>query len=257
MVPLFKSHYSVGKSILTLRPASPLEDRDSSQPDSIIDIAVDNELKEVFLVEDNMSGFLEAYTNLSEHGINLNFGLRLTVCRDIEDKSPESLSTEHKIIIFAPNEKCYRQLIKINDTAAKQGFYHVPRTDLKHLKEAYENCRELIFCIPFYDSFIHGNVLQNKKCIPEFGNINPIFMLEEGDLPFDEIIAEKVLEYDLNDAPKDLVRVKTCYYKDRKDFESYMTFRAINKRTSLEKPNLDHMCSDEFCFESWKEQNGN
>lgn len=79
-------------------------------------------------------------------------------------------------------------------------------------------------------------------------------MLEEGDLPFDEIIAEKVLEYDLNDAPKDLVRVKTCYYKDRKDFESYMTFRAINKRTSLEKPNLDHMCSDEFSFESWKEK---
>lgn len=253
MVPLFKSHYSVGKSILTLKSSTPLSSRDDSQPDSIVDIALDHGLKEVFLVEDNMSGLLEAYTNLSEHGINLNFGLRLTVCEDIDDKSSESILTEHKIIIFAPNEKCYRQLIKINDVATKQGFYYVPRIDLKHLREAYENCRELIFCIPFYDSFIHGNVLQNKKCIPEFGNINAIFMLEDNDLPFDDIIAEKVIEYNLNDTPKDLIRVKTCYYKNRKDFDAYMTFRAINKRTSLEKPNLEHMCSSEFSFESYAE----
>ena len=250
MIPLFKSHYSAGKSILTLRPKG---DSKANEADSIVDIALDHGLSEVFLVEDNMSGFLEAYTNLSQENIKLNFGLRLIVCNDISDKTAESLPTESKVVIFATNSKAYEALIKINDIAAKEGFYYYPRIDYKNLRAAYESCRDLIFCIPFYDSFIHANVLQNKKCVPQFGNIDPIFMLEDNDLPFDDILAEKVLEYNLNDQPKNIIKVKSCYYKNREDFDAYMTFRCINKRTSLEKPNLDHMCSDEFCFESYTE----
>ena len=248
MIPLFKSHYSTGKSILTLRPKG---DSKPEEPDSIVDIATDHNFQEVFLVEDNMSSFLEAYTNLSQEGIKLNYGLRLIVCNDLKEKNAESIATESKIVIFAPNQNAYEQLIKINDKACKEGFYYYPRTDYQSLQEAYENCRDLIFCIPFYDSFIHANCLQNKKCVPQFGNINPVFMLEDNDLPFDDIIAEKILEYNLNDQPKDIIRVKSCYYKNRKDFDAYMTFRCISKRTSLEKPNFEHMCSDEFCFESY------
>ena len=248
MIPLFKSHYSTGKSILTLRPKG---DSKPEEPDSIVDIATDHNFQEVFLVEDNMSSFLEAYTNLSQEGIKLNYGLRLIVCNDLKEKNAESIATESKIVIFAPNQKAYEQLIKINDKACKEGFYYYPRTDYQSLQEAYESCRDLIFCIPFYDSFIHANCLQNKKCVPQFGNINPVFMLEDNDLPFDDIIAEKILEYNLNDQPKDIIRVKSCYYKNRKDFDAYMTFRCISKRTSLEKPNFEHMCSDEFCFESY------
>ena len=57
MIPLFKSHYSLGRSILTL------EDKDEKDdyPDSIIQICKENKMKELYLVEDNMSSFLEAY----------------------------------------------------------------------------------------------------------------------------------------------------------------------------------------------------
>ena len=41
-------------------------------------------------------------------------------------------------------------------------------------------------------------------------------------------------------------------FKDEKDFKSYLTFRCINNRTTLDKPNFEHMCSDKFSFESWK-----
>lgn len=254
MIPLFKSHYSIGKSILTLNAKGVSK---PNEADSIVDIAVDNGLSEVYLVEDNMSGFLEAYTNLSNQNIKLIFGLRLTVCSDLNDKSQESIATESKLIVFATNLEAYQALIKINDIASKDGFYYIPRIDYKHLQDAYERCRGLVFCVPFYDSFIHANTLQNHKCVPQFGNINPIFMLEDNDLPFDDLIAEKVLEYNLNDTPKDIIRVKTCYYKNRQDFDAYMTFRCINKRTSLEKPNLEHMCSSEFCFESFQDEDRN
>ena len=45
-IPLFKSHYSLGRSILTL---SNEDNGDKVAPDSIIDICKKNKLKEFFL----------------------------------------------------------------------------------------------------------------------------------------------------------------------------------------------------------------
>ena len=67
VLPLFKSHFSIGRSILTLED----EEKEENQPDSIIDIAKDNNLKEINLVEDNMTSFLQAYTNTKKYNINL------------------------------------------------------------------------------------------------------------------------------------------------------------------------------------------
>ena len=71
IVPLFKSHYSLGKSILTL--SLPEAEYDSEvkkdTSDSIFEIALDRfhhndpGASDLFLVDDCMSGFLEAYTN--------------------------------------------------------------------------------------------------------------------------------------------------------------------------------------------------
>jgi len=49
ILPLFKSHYSIGKSILTLDKAGTSSKEGSS---SIVDIAKDNKLEQIFLVED-------------------------------------------------------------------------------------------------------------------------------------------------------------------------------------------------------------
>ena len=79
IIPLFKSHYSLGRSILTLN--LPKEAANSGS-DSVFDITQEARMKEVYLVEDSMAGFLEAYTNSKEAGVKLIFGLRLTFCPD-------------------------------------------------------------------------------------------------------------------------------------------------------------------------------
>ena len=103
MIPLFKSHYSLGRSILTLEDKS---ERDE-YPDSIIQIAKQNKLKEIFLVEDNMSSFLEAYTNCKNNDIKLNYGLRISVTESMADKTDESIVKNSKLILFFKNKKCY------------------------------------------------------------------------------------------------------------------------------------------------------
>ncbi|MAF24969.1 hypothetical protein CL634_05275 [bacterium] len=249
VIPLFKSHYSIGRSILTLGRA------DSSKPngpDSIIDIAAEGSLKEVFIVDDGMGGFLQASINLDEVGIAFHFGIRLVVCDDMEKKDEESLNTGSKIVILCKTYKGYEQLIKIYSLAAKEGFYYRPRIDYKNLKKLWS--KDLCLMIPFYDSFLHHNVSSYSICVPKFSFTEPVFSLEDNNLPFDYLIKEKVLNF-VKDK-YETVNTQSIYYKDKKDFKSYLTFRCINNRSTLNRPNLEHMCSDTFSFENWKEQNG-
>jgi DNA polymerase-3 subunit alpha len=247
VIPLFKSHYSIGRSILTLNKRG---DSPNNGPDSILDICADNKLSDLVLVEDNMSGFLEAYFNSQDAGVALRFGLRLNMCNDYEEKNEESLLKTCKYIIFCKNNAGYEQLVKIFSFAAKDGFYYRPRLDFKTLSSMWTE--DLKLAIPFYDSFIFNNVLMNCNCVPEIDFTKPELFLESNGIPFDSMIEKRVKKY-AEAKGLDTHFVKSIFYKNKKDFKSYMTFRCINNRSTLNKPRLDHMCSNEFCFESFME----
>ena len=146
-IPLFKSHYSIGKSILTLENQ---EEEKANYPSSIINIAKRKKLKTIFLIEDGMSGFLEAYKNCEDAKIKLIFGLRVTICENAEQKDKESLDKECKYVIIAKNQEGYKKLIKISSAASCEGFYYQPRTDFKTVAK-YWSDKDLQLCVPFYD----------------------------------------------------------------------------------------------------------
>jgi len=247
MIPLFKSHYSLGRSILTLED-KPEKDE---YPDSIIQIAKENNIKNIFLVEDNMSSFLEAYTNTKNNNIKLNYGVRISITDLMTEKTEESKQKTSKIIIFMKNKSGYEALTKMFSLGAKEGFYYEPRIDYSTLLKFWS--QDLILSVPFYDSFIFNNTLKNSICIPQFQNIKPILFLEDNDLPFDVIIKNKILNFSQQNK-LNIFNVKSIYYNQKKDFKTYLTFRCINNRSVLNKPDLEHMSSNEFSFESWKER---
>ena len=230
---------------MTLEDKSEVDD----YPDSIIQIAKENKLKELFLVEDNMSSFLEAYTNTRNNNIKLNYGLRITITESMEDKSEESRFKNSKVIIFFKNNEGYSLLTKLYSKAAKEGFYYEPRLDYKTLSDNWSD--DLLLCVPFYDSFIYNNTLKNFICVPNFSFTKPIVFIENNDLPFDFIIKNKMLNF-VKENSLEVLLVKSIYYKNKKDFKSYLTFRCINNRTTLNKPEIEHMSSDSFSFEEWK-----
>lgn len=250
VLPLFKSQYSLGRSILTLEQA---DSHQENGPDSIVDIALENDLSKVFLVEDSMSGFLQAHKNLSEKNIKLVFGFRVTACPDIEDKSEDSRSKSAKYVILCKNTAGYKRLIKIATDSSRLGFYYEPRVDFKIL-EKYWHDDDLQLCVPFYDSFVYKNLLTSSICIPNFDFTKPVFFSEYNDLPFDYLLKDKVEDYCENNN-YNIIKTKSIYYKNKKDFKAYLTFRCVNNRSTLSKPQLDHMSSNNFCMEMWKEQN--
>lgn len=248
VIPLFKSHFSIGKSILTLEEKNDEE----NEPDSIIQIAKDNKLKKVFLVEDCFSGFLQAYKNLKAHNIDLVFGIKFVFCDNINNKNEEELKKQHKLIIFANGNGGYKTLIKLWTKASTEGFYYTPRLDMQVLKENFNNNIKL--AIPFYDNFIFNNSLRGYQCVPFIENYKPVVFTEDNDLIFDRLLISKMNKF-AETNKLDMIKTKSIYYKSRKDFKSYLTFRCINSRTILNKPEMEHMSSNEFCIESWKEQN--
>lgn len=244
MIPLFKSHYSFGRSILTLENK---EANDENSEDSIFPLLKEAGLEELYLIDDHFSGFLEANSVCKKRGIKLNYGLRMTVCHDMGIKNDESLLSNSKVILLANNLGGYYDLIKFYTWANTDGFYYEGRIDWKTLKE-YWNDENLTLCIPFYDSYIFNNLLTGKVCYPDLFT-EAFYFSEDNDLPFDGIVNNFLAANFEN-----IVPAKSIYYNLRKDFPAYLARRCIDKRSNFDKPNLDHMCSDEFCFESWREK---
>ncbi|MDA1237336.1 MAG: hypothetical protein O3A15_00125 [Proteobacteria bacterium] len=248
MQPLFKSHYSVGKSILTLTPPGATKEGSS---DSIFEIAQEEDLKTVILVEDAPIGFLEAKNNSESLGIQLIFGLRFEISS--LSKSEKGDDSIHKIIIFSKDDEGCTLLNKIY---SKINCEFNGIGNCKLLKDLWSE-DHLKLAVPFYDSFLHRNSLTFGNCIPDFSFCSPTFFIEDNGLPFDNLLKSKVLKFcDENGFLNE--EAKTIYYKSRKDVEAFQTYKCICNRSfgrkrSLSNPGLDHLGSREFCIESWKE----
>lgn len=242
MIPLFKSHYSIGKSILTLS-----SNKDENFSDSIFSIAEEYGLNKIVLVEDSLVGFLEAYTKSKSLGLQLIYGLRVSVSESLSDTD-----SSHKIIVFARNGEGSKLLNKIYSFAFTEGEGSIPMEELKRLWSD----SSLKMAIPFYDSFIFNNIMSFNSCVPEFDFAKPIFFLENNFLPFDSEVFKGVESFCAKNNFS-MHKAKSIYYKYREDFDAYQTYRIVCSRSmggrqkSLQVPNLDHMGSREFCFDSY------
>lgn len=246
MLPLFKSCFSIGRSILTLDDPKKI---DLEGADSIFCILKENNLKHLILVEDSLIGFFEAYKRSKEFGIQLIFGLRLSMRNS---NLPEDENSEHKVIIFAKNDGGCKKLNKIYSKAFcdYDGFL-----DYSALKDLW-NDEELKLAIPFYDSFIYVNNFSFANAIPDFSFAKPTFFIEDNNLAIDQFIKIKILDF-IKDSAYETELVKSIYYKNNQDVKAFMAYKIICNRSfgkdrSLEKPELNHFCSDQFSFESWK-----
>jgi DNA polymerase III alpha subunit len=255
MIPLWKSHNSIGgKSILTLSDST-----DEGGPDSIFSIITEAKLNQLVLVEDTMIGFLEAVKRSQALGVQLIFGLRITLCGDasISKKDSKEDNCEHKVIIFAKNDAGCKRLYGIYSSAFVKGE---GRVDEEVLKKIW-NDDDLYMAIPFYDSFIFKNTMGFNNCTPHLQSFSPTFFIERNDLPFDSLIEEKVLSYCKSFGHKSSLS-KSIYYNKREDFEAFQAYKCICSRTfgrqsTLTRPNLNHFASREFCFESYLENKDN
>lgn len=253
MIPLFSSNYSIGRGILTLE--EPAEIKDNS-PVSIFSICKTHNIQDIYLADSNFCGFLKFYEGCKKYNFNPRYGIKMYICADINDKSEASFSSESKVIIFIKNSAGYSDLCKIYSKAYADGFYYIPRIDWNILNKMWTD--NLLLVIPFYDGFLHVNLLKNGNCIPKFP-VEPTFCLENHKLPFDNLLNNSIIEYTKqNNYP--MLKSHQIYYYKNEDANTFQVFRIITGRNdygsaSIEEPRLDHFSSKYFSFESFLELN--
>lgn len=240
---LFKSHYSIGRSILQIDKYNPEKPGDPESGDNITEIAANLGLKNVFFVEDGLYGYIPTYKLMKKQGQNMCFGWRVSIVENaLEDEQAES-----KIVIFTRNELGWKKLIKMASYAQTKGKRKEPRLDWKTLHEHWDE--NLVLVVPFYDSFIHKNLMTKSVCIPDFRGIQPFFFLEDNDVFIDGMIREGIENYGGR-----VIEAKTCYYKSRKDVTVFQARKLMEKKGygggTMEVPNLELFMSDDFCVEA-------
>lgn len=241
VLPLFKSHYSLGKSILTLSMPPEAGKEDPDGPTSVFTIAKRQGLKAILLVEDTFAGFPEAERNAKKCDIQLVFGLSfdLRACAI----KPENTS---KIYTIAANTDGIQELKKLYSLVHTRKDEYLLVEDLK----AFPN---LLIVFPFYDSFLAKNAMFFESHIVDAPALKPIFLIEDNDHPFDVMLRPIVESFCAANSIQTR-HTKTIYYEKREDFDAFVAYRIDCNRSyknqSLAKPELEYLGSDSFCAEA-------
>lgn len=239
-IPFFKTHNSIGKSILTVS--------------DVFRLAGDNRLDSVVLIEDMMIGFPEALRLSKKTGIKLIYGIRFDICNSLEESYEDIVSSRCKMIAIMKNDDGYKDLIKLYTSVHTNDKKCI---DYKILRDIWDSSSNIDFGLPFYDSFIAKNCLTLSNCLPDFGIKSPFVCVENNCHPFDDIVQDRVKQYcSINE--NRIVFCKSIYYENYDDFDSYTVYRLICGRSvygnsTLDRPNLPHFGSNKFCFQDWKE----
>lgn len=245
MIPIFQTNYSIGKGILTLDDPKEIDDG----PTSVFSIAKKHDLKDLWVADYNFAGFPTFYKGCLKEGIKPRFGIKFYVCQNCSDKSDESLRSESKVVVWMLNSAAYQDLCKLYSVSyEEQNFYYQNRLDWPTLKALWTP--NLGLSIDAYDGFLAQNLLRNGCCVPDLSFCDPEFLLCETELPFDSLIKEKTVSFCAENNYKTVETAPIYYYQDA-DAETFQTFRAIQNKATLQKPNLDHFSSNKFSFEEF------
>lgn len=211
------------------------------------------------MVDGRIDGFLEAYKQSAKIGVKLCFGLKLCVCADMEDRTPESRRTESKIVVLIKDSQGYSDIIRIWNRAwgYEGSFTHrgatYGRADWNMLKRYWTE--HLGLALPYFSSFVARNTLTFSSITPDLPE-RPWVLKEVGSgLPFAPLIDAALERYTEGDASM-VVPSKTILYPDPSWMRAYVVFRAMAQKGTFDKPEVAHLSSDTFSFAAWRELNG-
>ena len=229
-IPLFKTQYSIGKSILT--------------PDDLAEIYSTANIETLTIVEDSLCGLRSIQKVLGKNKISFEFGLRLSVVQD-STKADQKAS---KLIFFAANNEGLRKLKTLYTSAHTSDEGNLSLVNFN--KDFFE---DVLIAVPFYDSFVSNNIFHFGLSELDLSPYNHIFFVEDNQHPFDFQIKEA-----LDRLGVETIKTKSIYYNKREDFHAFQMFKAVCDRRQgrppvFSNPSLNHFCSEEFCWESHQE----
>ncbi len=226
MIPLFKTHSSVGKALM--------------QPERVVELAVQEKLERLVVVEDNFYAFRILNQLCLKAKMPLVFGVRLPVVSETDEEKSS------KLIFFAKNNDG----VGVIKSLYTQTYTREQETLI--FNQAKPFLKDVMVAVPFYDSFVYNNIFHFGMSHIDLEGVEHFFIEEDNRHPFDFQIKNRL---DNMGVKRELC--KSVYYENKSDFEAFQMLKAVcgranGKTPTFDNPNLEHCCSQEFSFESWK-----
>ena len=228
MIPLFKSTFSIGRSLLRV--------------EDLVDIAQSGDVKRMILVEDNFYGFRVVNKAFLNIGVPLVYGVKLPVVQsDLSEQSS-------KLIFFPKNNKGENNARKLYTKC------YTSEGDCLNLSKLEDNeLEEISIGVPFYDSYVYNNIFHFGMCDLSLKKYDHFYIEESNNHPFDFQISAVLKKMKVKTE-----KAKSIYYRDKDDFEAFQMYKAVCSRKqgrvpSYSNPRLNDFCSNEFSYESFLE----
>ncbi len=201
----------------------------------------------------NMFGALQFYTTCLANDIKPIIGTEFYICEDLNIKSGKHRSY-HQILI-AKNQEGYKNLLKLNSIAFKDGFYYNPRIDFKTLEKYSEGLICLSACLAgkIPQEILMGQYDQAKQTAIWFKNLfGDDFYLEiqnHGLAEQQEVNKFlKNLSVELNIK---LVATNDCHYINKEDAAAQDILMCVNMGKKYDDPDRLKFDTDEFYYKDY------
>ena len=155
-----------------------------------------------------------------------------------------------KLVFFAKNNEGIKSLKLLYSNASLSD-----NNSLVLSQYSEEDFKNLQVAVPFYDSYIYENLFHFGMSSIDLSSIDHSFFVEDNDHPFDFQIKRAI-----EGLSENTLKVKSIYYEKKEDFHAFQMYKSVCSRKqgrppTFSNPNINHFCSEEFCWESYLERN--
>jgi DNA polymerase-3 subunit alpha len=203
----------------------------------------------------NMYGALQFYTACLQKGIKPIIGTEFYVCNDLQNKAGKQ--TLYHQILIAKNNEGYKNLLKLNSIAYKDGFYYKARIDFKTL-EKYSN--GLICLSACLAGIIPQQILSNQyeeaeKTAIWFKNLfREDFYLEiqNHGIPEQQEVNKYLKSISQKHGIK-LVATNDVHYINKEDAEMQDVLMCVQMGKKVDDPDRLKFSTDQFYYKTYEE----
>jgi DNA polymerase-3 subunit alpha len=222
----------------------------------LIEVTCEREWPAVAITDHgNMYGALQFYSTCLQKGIKPIIGTEFYICDNLNNKMGKQ-NVYHQILI-AKNDQGYKNLLKLNSIAFKDGFYYKPRIDFTTLEKYKDGLICLSACLA---GRIPQEILQNQyeeaeKTAMWYKNLfGDDFYLEiqNHGIPEQQVVNKYLKEISQKLNIK-LVATNDVHYINKEDAEMQDVLMCVQMGKKIDDPDRLKFETDQFYYKTYEE----
>lgn len=203
----------------------------------------------------NMYGALQFYSTCLQKGVKPIIGTEFYICENLSNKSGKQ-DLYHQILL-AKNDEGYKNLLKLNSIAFKEGFYYKPRIDFKTLEKHKDGLICLSACLAgiIPQEIMKSQYEEAEKTALWYKNLfGEDFYLEVQNhgIPEQQIVNKYLKELSQKHGIK-MVATNDVHYINKEDSEMQDVLMCVQMGKKIDDPDRLKFETDQFYYKTYEE----